>query len=609
MRIRVKSLVLYKNKPALIVNIGDKLEIVLDDGKTLKVREKDITLLHPGPTAGLHSLTPPEGDIETAWELLAGQTVTLPELAELAYDEYTPATAWAVWQLVADGLYFKGEPDSVEVLPPATVAAEKEARAAKAARETAWAEFIDRLKSGAIIADDTQFLRDVENLALGRTTKSRVLHELSRVQSPENAHALLLELGYWAETVNPYPIRLNMPAEPPPLPLPPLPAETRLDLTHLPAFAIDDAGSEDPDDAVSLDGERLWVHVADPAALVTPNSPLDVEAQARVAKLYLPEKSVPMLPPESTDLLALGLQDVSLALSFGFHLDQNGQPEQLEITPSWVRVTRLTYEQAEARLDDEPLASLLRLARRFFERRLKNGAIEIDLPEVKVKVSDGRVVIRPILNLQSRLLVRESMLMVGEAVARLSREHDIPLPFSAQEAPDTAETDSPPEGMAWMFARRRTMKRSQLTGIPAPHAGLGLEMYVQATSPLRRYLDLVVHQQLRAWLTGTELLDSAAILERVGAAESVTGSVRQAERLSNKHWTLVYLMQNPEWTGPGVLIEVRGSRGTFLLPDLDLLTWIHLKKELPLNSEVTLQFKSADLSVQEVYFIIQNTNG
>ncbi len=602
MSIRLKSLVLYKNKPALILNIGDKLEITLDTGKTLKVREKDITLLHPGPAANLSSLSHPPGDIETAWELLAGQTITLAELAELAYDEYTPATAWAAWQLAADGLYFKGPPEAIEALPPETVAAEKESRAAKIVRETAWAEFVDRLKSSDIISADNQFLRDVEDLALGRILKSRVLHELGRTQSPENAHALLLELGYWDETVNPYPVRLNMPTEPLAVPLPPLPAEDRLDLTHLPAFAIDDAGSEDPDDAVSLDGDRLWVHVADPAALVTPNSPVDVEAQARVAKLYLPEKSVPMLPPETTDRLALGLQDVSPALSFGFQLSQTGQPEQVEVVPSWVRVTRLTYEEAETRLDDEPLASLLRLARRFYERRLQNGAIEIDLPEVKVKVKEGRVVIRPILNLQSRLLVRESMLMVGEAMARFSLAHDIPLPFSAQEVSEPGEPL--PEGMAGMFALRRTMKRSQLTGVPAPHAGLGLGMYVQATSPLRRYLDLVVHQQLRAYLTGQALLDDAAILERVGAAESVTGSVRQAERLSNKHWTLVYLMQNPDWTGPGVLIEVRGSRGTFLLPDLDLLTWIHLKKELPLSSEVTLQFRSVDLPGQEAHFRI-----
>ena len=53
-----------------------------------------------------------------------------------------------------------------------------------------------------------------------------------------------------------------------------------------------------------------------------------------------------------------------------------------------------------------------------------------------------------------------------------------------------------------MFARRRTMTASQPSSQPGRHAGLGLDQYVQATSPLRRYLDLVVHQQLRAFLAG-----------------------------------------------------------------------------------------------------------
>lgn len=81
--------------------------------------------------------------------------------------------------------------------------------------------------------------------------------------------------------VNPHPRRLNMPATDPTVSFPPLPDEPRLDLTHLPAFAIDDAGNQDPDDALSVDGDRIWVHVADVAALIQPDSPADLEARPR----------------------------------------------------------------------------------------------------------------------------------------------------------------------------------------------------------------------------------------------------------------------------------------------------------------------------------------
>ncbi len=595
------SLVLYKNRPALVEQTGDKLELRLEDGKSLKVRPKDVTLLHPGPLHSLSDLQPLSGEVKTAWELLAGSTTTLAELAELIYEEYTPATAWATWQLIDDGLYFRGTPQEVVTASAAEVAAAQAARQAKAAEAQAWTGFLERVTTGRFEPDDARFLREVEELALGRQSKSRLLRELGRTQTPENAHALLLELGYWAETVNPYPIRLNLPTEPPAIELPPLPDEARLDLTHLPAFAIDDEGSQDPDDALSLDGQRLWVHVADPAALVTPASPADLEARARAAKLYLPEMSVPMLPSQATDLLALGLADISPALSFGLDLGPAGEIRGVQIAPSWVKVTRLTYEEAEARLDQAPLRSLYRLAADYQARRQANGAISIDLPEVKIRVANGEVLIRPLLPLKSRTLVREAMLMAGEAVARLAVREHIPLPFTSQDAPEPVDELS--EGLAGMYARRRLMTRSQLTTAPAPHAGLGLDIYAQLTSPLRRYLDLVMHQQLRAYLQGRPLLDSGAMLERVGAAEAVTGSVRQAERLANKHWTLVYLRRQPGWQGRGVVVEKQRSRATVLIPELDLVTYLHLSQDLPLNSEVGLTLQEVNLPELEAYFI------
>jgi exoribonuclease-2 len=601
MIVRERSLVLYKNRPALVHHLGDKLDIELDDGKTLKVRPKDITLLHPGPLARLADLTPPPaGEIKTAWELLAGQTTTLAELAELAFETFTPASAWAAWQFVADGLYFQGAPDAITANSAPTVAQEQSARAAKQAEEQAYADFLAAAQAGKVSPGAARFLREVEDMALGRVSKCRILRDLNRPQGQENAHALLLALGHWDSAVNPYPHRLGLPVHPPAVDLLPLPPEKRVDLTHLPAFAIDDAGSEDPDDALSLDGSRLWVHVADPAAVVLPGSPVDLEACARAAKLYLPEMSVPMLPPQATALLALGLTEISPALSFGLTINTPGEITGLEIVPSWVRVTRLSYEEAEAHLADEPFATFYRLAAAFEARRRANGAVNIDMPEVKVRVANGKVIIKPLPALKSRDLVREAMLMTGQAVARFAVDNHLPLPFTTQDVSEVVEPL--PQGLAGMFARRRMMKRSQLSGLPAPHAGLGLTLYTQVTSPLRRYLDLVMHQQLRAFLAGQPLLDSQAILERVGAAESVTGSVRQAERFSNKHWTLVYLQQNPHYIGEGVLVELRGLRGTVLIPELDLITYLHLREELLLNSPLKLTVNRVDLPHQEAWF-------
>jgi exoribonuclease-2 len=121
---------------------------------------------------------------------------------------------------------------------------------------------------------------------------------------------------------------------------------------------------------------------------------------------------------------------------------------------------------------------------------------------------------------------------------------------------------------------------------------------------MRRYLDLVAHQQLRAHLRGDQTLGEGELLERVGASDAVSKLVRGAERRSRLHWTLVYLLQNPDWRGPAVLVEKYGSRGKFVLPDLGLETQTHLRHDSALNSVVEMVVKDVNMAELEVYFEI-----
>ncbi|MBI2506049.1 MAG: RNB domain-containing ribonuclease [Candidatus Latescibacteria bacterium] len=594
------SLVLYKNRPARVRQAGERLELELEGGHSQKVRPKDALLLHPGPLRALSELRPQTGEVETAWELLAGSAAPLAEVAELVFGAYTPATAWATWQLVAEGLYFRGTPEAVRACAAAEVEAEQASRQAKREQEQAWEDFVARVKARRLLPTDRRLLSDTEQLALDRQPGSRLLRELGSAETPENAHALLLELGCWDHSVNPHPRRLELPTHPPQISVPPLAQEQRRDLTHLPAFAIDDEGNQDPDDALSIEGQRLWVHVADVAALIEPDSPADLEARARGANLYLPEGIVPMLPPQVTHQLGLGLAEVSPALSFGLDLNQAGEVVGFELWPSLVRVERLSYEQVDARLGEEPFQTLHRLALAAQERRRARGALFIDLPEVQIRVREGKVTIKPLPSLQSRELVAEAMLMAGAAAARFALEQDLPFPFSTQDPPE--EGDPLPEGLAGMFAQRRTLKRSQLKSVHSPHAGLGLKAYAQATSPLRRYLDLVVHQQLRAQVRGDRILGADQLLARVGAAQAVTGAVRQAERLSNRHWTLVYLGERMGSRWEGILVDRRDRRSILIIPEIAMELSVHLPRELPLNSVVPLQLAGVDLPRLEAHF-------
>ena len=149
MNIPQNSLVLYKNGPARVAALGDKLDIELEDGRSLRVRPKDVLLLHPGPLRTSHELGEvPAGEVEAACELLDGSQTTLSELAELIYGVYTPATAWAAWRLVDEGLYFQGTPEAIKVRPLAEVTQERIIRETKAAERDAWNGFLQRARAG-----------------------------------------------------------------------------------------------------------------------------------------------------------------------------------------------------------------------------------------------------------------------------------------------------------------------------------------------------------------------------------------------------------------------------------------------------------------------------
>lgn len=619
----LESLVLYKRRPARVVKSGERLEIEMDDGNRARVRAKDVILLHPGPLHSLAQLQPQTGEVEMAWQILLeeGRAQSLKELAELIYGAYNPATAWAAWKWVDDGLYFHGTPEAIGARTPDEVEDERLSRERRQAEAQAWSAFLDRARTGKVSpSNDARYLREVENLALGHGRESKLLRELGRSERPENAHALLLEWGVWDKTVNPYPARLGLTTRQPEADLPALPQEERLDLSHLPAYAIDDRNNQDPDDALSLVecrldeqgkflGGRLWVHVADAAALAPPDSPADMEARARGATLYLPEGPVLMLPHAAIERLGLGLEEISPALSFGIELDSQAQIARVEIRPSWVRVQRLSYEQAEAQIEEQPLQGLNCLAQAYQRRRQAEGAFLLDLPEVMMRVHEGQVVIEPILRLRSRDMVREAMLMAGEAAARFALQHAIPFPYVNQEASggpagENGETFSGKDGpLSQRFARRKLLKRSQVSSLPARHAGVGLQAYCRATSPLRRYLDLVAHQQLRLWLAGAPVLDEQALLERLGAAEAITGTIAQAEMLSRRHWTLVYLQAHPDWQGEGVLVEKTGLRGTVLIPELALETPLQLREDWPLDQRLRLRLRNSHLPELEAHFV------
>lgn len=626
---KTKSLVLYKNQPALLQEVStDKYTILYctalpsPGGKpaqfaTQKVREKDIELLFEttsGEKTLLVQLLQVSEDakamqerIEPIYELLSEEEdsfttpVSFVDLQDYA-DVKTAQDSWLLYKALKNTLFFT-EQDSLSFMlqTKEVIARQEEKNRAKEAELENRSAFIQRLKAKKLdLPADAQLMQDVEALALGQSDKSKTMKEAGFTETPEKAHKLLLDTGVWTVTKNPYPTRWGLSTQSATQRLAPPPEEERITLEQE-AYAIDNQWSTDPDDAIAFDGQYVWVHIADPASSVYPDSPIDIAARHRGATLYIPEGAVRMLAEDSLEDYALGLTPLSRALSFCIELDENGAVLSCKVLKTLVKVKRYTYEEADIQKDSPQLAPLYAIARRNEQRRLKAGAVSITLPEVHISVTDGIVNISPALSWESNNVVREFMLLAGEAVAKFAFKNSIPFPFVSQEKPDLPTNIL--DGYAGQYQLRRCMRSRSLGVTPMQHAGLGLGMYTQVTSPLRRYSDLVAHQQLRAFIDGRPLLNKDTMLERIAAGDAAAGASVKAERKSNLHWTLVYLTQNPQWEGDAVVVELKGKQALCLIPSLAQETLLTPSRTVALNDTIKVRAGNIDIPTLSVNFI------
>jgi exoribonuclease-2 len=601
------ALVYYKSKAAVVTKVADKFDILFFK-TTKRVRNKDIKLLHPGPVKDIDDLDLeiPESldSLNETLELLQGETVSLAELAEFLYGDYTPQSAWSSWMLLLDGLYFEGDIEAIQPRPTDIIAKEKQERESKKAKKEAWDSLLERIKKGQIKAEDHTCLVEVEQLACGERKNSRILKTLKISETMEDAHKLLLRLNYWQPEYNPWPRRMGVDMSKLELEIPAAIDTKRRDLQYLQAWAIDDTGNQDPDDAISLDGDRLWVHIADVSSIIAPDSELDIEARARGSNLYLPDQTVHMLPTGITEKLGLGLQEQSPALSIGFIVSATGELEDIEVCFSKIKVTRITYDAANAELDST-FADLNVLTKRYRQRRLDNNAAILELPEVNIHVKKGEITIQPYQNDGSRQLVAECMLAAGEAVSQFAHENNIPIPYAYQPEPEEIQH---PQKPSEHYAYRRCFKASRHDTSPAPHFGLGLPQYTRVTSPLRRYLDLVTHQQLRAFISGQPMLEHDALVKRIAISRETSIAMRKAERFSAQHWKMLYLKKNKDWQGEAIVVMLNERNTTVITPTLALEPKIRTKGKVELDQSLTIQVSSVDIANLEANFRVVRNN-
>jgi exoribonuclease-2 len=369
-----------------------------------------------------------------------------------------------------------------------------------------------------------------------------------------------------------------------------------VDLRHLKTITIDGERTRDFDDALSLEalpeGWRLGIHIADVSALIRPDTPLDVEAQERGASIYLPEERLVMLPEEiSEHTLSLLAHEERLALTFQVTLDPLGHVLDWAIFPSLIVVRRrLTYQEVDDLLPrDDDLATLADLTGKLKVNRLAQGGYELKLPEVWVSIGSwGVQVTVEDQETPSHQMVSEAMVLANSLAARFLAERRLPAIFRSQAEPRETINREEPKDLLKLWQDRRKLSRVVMDLTPQPHWGLGLPYYTMATSPIRRYLDLVIHRQIMSALNDAPPVYSEAELEKI--LQVIAPAMRRAAFLKGRrlrYWLLKYLTGKVGHKLEALVVEEFNQRCRLLLPDLLL--------EVPFSSPASLRLRPGDL--------------
>ncbi len=598
--------------------------------------------------------------LEVAWELLVedGEVVTPKAMANLLFSETQPAQCYAAHCLLSDDkMYFKQKGDAYEPRTAAQVTERKHQLEVESLKARGQQEFLERVeqalkgenvewqrhdrhriealeKYAALIADTVRTGVTYDSLSRAYPPPGTVLETmnmLSRPATPQGAFQLLVDLGIWSANENLFLRRSSIPVQFPSKVVevaqqrlessPPDLDTNRLDLTHLKVYTIDDESTTEIDDGLSWeqlpDGrDRLWVHIADPTRWLIPEDELDLDARKRGSTVYLPTGMIPMFPEVlATGPMSLIQGKICYSLSFSIILDQHGAVTDYSIHASLIKPTyRLTYEDVDEMLElgvqaEPEIAAIAIGAQKRKTWRYSQGAISINMPEATIKVKGDEISIDLLQDSRSRQLVAEMMIVAGEVAARYGKENNIPLPFRGQpqpELPPEEELILLPAGFVRSCAMRRCMPKSEMSITPLRHAGLGLDTYTQATSPIRRYSDLLTHFQIKAHLRGEVLPFSAEQLKEVMmTVTSITQEVVMVERQTNRYWSLEYLRRNNDeiWEAT-VLMWLREDSGLalILIEDLGLQLPMFFKRDVNLGDEILIKVSISDPQKDVIQF-------
>jgi len=350
----------------------------------------------------------------------------------------------------------------------------------------------------------------------------------------------------------------------------------RINLTDLPLITIDGQATLDYDDALSIeksnDHFRLGIHISDVGHFIKRDSPVDQEAVNRASSIYTPDRKIPMIPPGLAEgLCSLKAGELRPAISTFAQIGSYGNIVGVEVVPSLISVQRQLsyYDVNTVTEEDEEIRMLYDIAKQFRQKRLSQGALQITLPEISIWVNQDGVPTVSRVNRESpgRLLVAELMIMANWLMATFLSDHQMPAIFRSQAEPRGRLFKNNEGTLYQNWAQRKLLNRFVLDHEAGHHAGLGLEAYVTATSPIRKYFDLVTQRQIRAVLGLDKPYAKEEIDHLIQTLGVSMGVVSRIQYNRNRYWLLKHLEKQVGERTEAIVIHKKRNGYSILLKE------------------------------------------
>ena len=237
--------------------------------------------------------------------------------------------------------------------------------------------------------------------------------------------------------------------------------------------------------------------------------------------------------------------------------------------------------------------------------RLAAGALEMDRPELKVHVDQHKHVTLSVtlVPTPARRLVAEFMVLTNKLIGKHLLEKNVPAIYRSQEPVDMDDIPDTSVDAVRQFHILRRIRPSLLTTISGFHALIGVEPYVQATSPLRRYTDLINQRQLTSALSGgSPRYDLEEVSNVIFRADATLRDLSRAENDRQRYWVLKLLSNKIGEVFDAIVLDVRDHNYLVEVKSYLIRSNVFLRPTTVVGTTVQLVLQGVDIWRQQAYF-------